>query len=245
MEKNKYEFVNKALYFSEEKILVFGDLHIGYEDELKLFGITIPTRQTNEILKEITEISKKIKDVKKIIFLGDVRHSFGKILFQEKKDLNLLFDLLNKKFPGKKIIITKGNHDTMLKKIYEKEKWKNVEIVDYYLEKEYLFYHGDFASMDKIKKIEKKAKYHILGHFHPAIDLSDGEREERFKCFLNLKKENKEILIVPSFFPLVDGPNVLDHPQLTLDFVEQCDVFIIAPDGEVMDFGRVRDLMGK
>ena len=55
----KYEFVDKALYFPEEKILVIADLHIGYEESLNAQGIFVPRRQFEETMKNLEGVLKK------------------------------------------------------------------------------------------------------------------------------------------------------------------------------------------
>jgi uncharacterized protein len=234
-----YKFVSKTIYFPKEKILVIGDLHFGYEEELNERGIAIPRRQIKEIIQDFEKILKKVKKIEKIIILGDIRHSFGKILLQEKEDLKKFFEFLIKKVGEKEIIITKGNHDTMIKILLEKENWKNVKLCDYFLEKNKLFFHGDHKSLKKVEKLFKKCNLIVVGHFHPAIDISDGEKVERFKCFLVGNLNKKEIIFVPSFFPLIEGVNILRDGELDYYDIKNKEVFVISPDGKVLDFGNI------
>jgi uncharacterized protein len=235
----EYKFIDKIVYFPEEKILVVGDLHFGYEEELNKKGIAVPRRQVGEVILDLEKIVGKLKKVEKIVVLGDLRHSFGEILREEKKDIGRFLDFMSEHFGDKEIIITKGNHDTMLEIILKNEKWKNIRIVNYFLSDRILFFHGDKKSFKKIKKIKKGVKLLVVGHFHPAIDVTDGEKVERFKCLLVGKLNKKEIIIVPSFFPLVEGANILGECELNLLPIKKKRVFVVFPDGKVLDFGNV------
>ena len=42
----EYEFVNKTLYLKKQGILVFGDLHLGYEAALRESGIFFRVRSS-------------------------------------------------------------------------------------------------------------------------------------------------------------------------------------------------------
>jgi uncharacterized protein len=235
-----YRFIGKTVYFPKEKILVIGDLHFGYEEELNREGVAVPRRMVGEVIKDLEKIVEKVKKVEKIVVLGDLRHSFGEILKEEKKDIKRFLDFLDKRFNGKEVIVTKGNHDTMLKIILRSEGWKNIRPVDYFLDNGILFFHGDCRSFEKIEKIKKGVKLCVVGHFHPAIDVTDGEKVERFKCFLVGKLNRKEIIFVPSFFPLVDGANILGDCELNLLPIKERQVFVVSPDGDVLDFGKIK-----
>lgn len=234
-----YKFLNKTMYFPKEKILVMSDLHFGYEEELNNQGIAIPRRMVSEIIKDIEQILNNIKDIQKIVILGDIRHSFGGIVSQERKDINTFFKFIRGRFPKSRIILTKGNHDTMIEVISAKENWKNIEIVDYFLYKDTLFFHGHWRFFKKFEEIIRKAKRLVVGHFHPAIDLSDGEKSERFKCFVVGKLKRKEIVFVPSFFPLVEGTNILRNSEFVRLGVKHKRVYVVSPDKKVLDFGEV------
>jgi putative SbcD/Mre11-related phosphoesterase len=235
-----YNFVSKTVYFPNEKILVIGDLHFGYEDELNEKGIAIPGRQVEEIIQDLNRILKKIDKVNKIVVLGDIRHSFGVITKNERQDINNFLDFLDKKLPRSKVILIKGNHDTMINIIFKEKKWKNVKIVDYFIKREILFFHGDKKSFEKTEKVRKKAKIIIIGHFHPAINLTDGEKVEKFKCFLVGNLGKKTIIVVPSFFPLIEGSNIFNrNNKIHLLKIKRSYISVISPDEVVFDFGKI------
>ena len=69
-------------------------------------------------------------------------------------------------------------------------------------------------------------------------------KEEKYKCFLVGKWKNKEIIILPSFFPLIEGSDVsIENTNLDEKFnfnLKNFEVYIPVPDSfEVLDFGKL------
>ena len=85
------EIVDLALYFRKESILIFGDLHIGYEEYMHKKGIFVPKFQTKEMIEKIKSIVEETNP-KTIIINGDLKHDFGKNSKQEWKDIFKLID---------------------------------------------------------------------------------------------------------------------------------------------------------
>ena len=197
----RIKFIGKTIYLENQKILVIGDLHLGYDLMLKEKGIGFPFNQTKNTLKEIKTIIQKIgkKKIRKIIFLGDIKHNFEfkKQEFFEKKEF---FNELKKFISKSEIIKIKGNHDTT----------NNPEYLDYYIYEDLFFSHGDRFFLEMINK---KIKTIIIGHIHPAVVISDKIKikKEKFKTFLKGKYKNKNIIIVPSFFPMIQGTEINEN----------------------------------
>lgn len=227
---DKYEFIGKSVFIRDKKILIISDLHIGYEESLQ---ISIPNLQYKIILKELEEIFKKTGKLDKIIILGDLKHEFGKISGQEWKETSELISFLQKKTD--KIILIKGNHDKMLEPIARN---KNLEVKEIYINEEFGFLHGN-KNYSEI--MDKKIKLIFLGHLHPAISIRENVKQETYKCFLVGKYKNKEIIILPSFFPLVEGQDVLiENTNLVYKFdLKNFKVFIPIED-KILDFGKVK-----
>ena len=106
----------------------------------------------------------------------------------------------------------------------------------------------DLANKNKEDLINNKnIKRVFLGHFHPAIRLEEGVKSEIYKCFLKGEWKGKEIIILPSFFPLIEGVDVakeaLEESNLAYKFdLRNFEVFVPVSVGEVLGFGRVRDV---
>jgi len=193
MKIKQFEIVNRCLYWKEKKALIIGDLHLGYEDSLKESGAAIPRSQMKETFEILGNVFNKTGKVKKIILLGDVKHHFKGILKQEREEfLNLVNFLEKNLIEGGEIIITKGNHDNILKPLVEN--YKNVKLENYLIIEDVLFFHGDFFSLSCVNfhLFDNKIKTVVKAHFHPAIELREGSKKEKYKCFVfskNLKKK--------------------------------------------------------
>lgn len=221
----KYRFLNKTLFFPKQGILVIGDLHLGYDYMLQQSGVLIPERQVEDIIKELKEIFDKIKykkqQLKKIIFIGDIKHSFG-YKHEEKDYFRRVLIFLNQHFNEKDIIMIKGNHDTI------DYTFKN-KLMDYYIDKNTAFIHGDKIFPEAF---DRKIKTLVLGHIHPSIILSDkqGIKNEKFKCFLTGKFKGKETIILPSFLSTIEGSPINNYVDGYEDF------FSIIPRKDLMNF---------
>jgi hypothetical protein len=234
-----YEFFSKTLFFPKQGILAVGDLHLGYEKMLKAQGIMLPFNQLDDTKKELKEIIEKIdrKRIKKIIFLGDIRHSFG---FEKEEyfEVRNFLRFLEEEYSGIEIVLIKGNHDTIQKDIHR----------DFYIEDGILFCHGDryFFEMS-----DKKIKMIVMGHIHPAVIVSDniGVKREKYKAFLVGGFKEKRIIVVPSFFQMIEGSEINEEyaykdgwsiiPKKNL---KNFDTYVVGED-EVYKFGKFGELV--
>lgn len=233
------KIVDLGLLIKQEKILVFADFHIGYEEALNRQGILVPRFQFKDVIKRLGKIFSELKrrkiKLEKIIINGDIKHEFGKISEQEWRETLRLLDFIARQCNN--IILVKGNHDTILGPIAKKKK---VSVVDYYFVKDVLITHGH-----KIpdKNILKKAKTIVIGHEHPAISLREDLRREKFKCFLKGKYKRKNLIVMPSFCLATEGNDILSEKLLS-PFLDQnisnFEVFVVAD--KIYDFGKIKNL---
>ncbi len=228
-------FINKAVWL-EEGILVIADLHIGYEENLIKKGVFLPRMQYKKTIKDLERIfcllEEEDKKVEKVIILGDLKHEFGSISRQEWKETLDLIDFLKEN--GKNVILIKGNHDNILNPIVKK---KGLEVKEYYIKDDKAFIHGD-----KKVSLDKKVKCLFLGHLHPAITIKKEAKQETYKCFLTGRWKSKQVVILPSFFPLTEGSDV-NFYDTNLDFnfnLKNFNVYVpIENETRVLEFGKV------
>lgn len=230
----RIEIMDLCLYFKEEKTLVISDIHMGYEEALNKQGILMPRFQYTETIKRLQKILKGFK-IQKIIINGDLKHEFGTISETEWRHTLRLLDFLLEHC--KKIILLKGNHDTVLGPIAKR---RGLEIKKNHIIGKTMILHGDKIptgkKFDSIKRL-------VTGHEHPAISLYKDGRLEKFKCFLKGKWKKKELIVMPSFNLVTEGTDVLKEKLLS-PFLKQdlndFKVFIVS-DG-VYGFGTVKDI---
>ena len=232
------KIVDTALCFEADRVLVINDLHIGYEEALHRKGVLVPRSQLEQIINKLKLILQKTKP-RKIIINGDLKHEFGKVLRQEWREVLELLDFLLQNVP--EVIIIKGNHDPIIKPIADK---KGIMVLTEYRIGDSLIVHGD-------EIVETDAKRIIIGHEHPAITIREGSKWEKYKCFLKGtwkskekgKKNEIELIAVPSFNPLLEGTDVLKE-QLLSPFLEDIKNFEVYVAGEkgVFYFGKIKNL---
>lgn len=228
-----FEFISKSVYFPKEKILAIADLHLGFEQALAESGVFVPRGEYKEIVSELKIILEQTGKLKEIIILGDLKHEFGTISGQEWAEVTRMLDFLAENC--EKIVLVKGNHDTILEPIARK---KNLEVADWHVSGENYFMHGHKLFPECL---DKKIKSIFVGHKHPAITITKGAKRETFKCFLKGKWKDKEIIILPSFFPLTEGSDVyVEDTGLALPLnLKNFDVYAVGD--KVYGLGKVRD----
>ena len=218
------EIRDLCLFFVKEKVLVIGDLHIGYEESLNKKGLMVPRFHFKDLKKRL---KKMLKGVDTVVVNGDLKHEFGRINRSEWENVRELL----KMFIGKQLILVQGNHDRILKPIVPE-----MELVEDYRLGDVLITHGD-----ELKKTD--AKMIVIGHEHTAVGLKEGIRVERYKCFLKGKWKRKVLIAMPSCNLVTTGTDVLRESRLSPYLQQKLDnfeVYIISD--KVYDFGRVKDL---
>jgi putative SbcD/Mre11-related phosphoesterase len=231
MKKNdEIEFLEDCLLINKE-ILVFGDVHIGYEEHIAEKG-ALPDLQFKEIIERLDRVFGVLKErrikIKKIVIVGDLKHEFGGISDKEWSETLRLLDYLNEKIEKNKknsIILIKGNHDNILGPIAKKSK---VLFKEYYKLNKICFMHGNKLYKGCFDNCETL----ILGHLHPSITLSDKYKREKFKCFLKGKWNKKQIYVLPSFSPISFG---YDLKSFKYDNEHDAGFFII-PEKNLKNF---------
>ncbi|MBM3200425.1 metallophosphoesterase [Candidatus Woesearchaeota archaeon] len=228
------DIIDLCLHFKKEKTLVISDVHMGYEEALNKQGVLIPRLQYAETVKRLENILKGFK-LNRIIINGDLKHEFGTISETEWRHTLGILDLLAQHC--RKIVLIKGNHDTILGPIAEK---RGLEVKRNYTIGKTMIIHGD-----KIPSGEKfdSMKRLVIGHEHPAVGLQKEGRLETYKCFLKGKWKGKELIVMPSFNIITEGTDILKEKTLSPFLKQDLDdfkVFIISEG--VYGFGSVRDV---
>jgi putative SbcD/Mre11-related phosphoesterase len=223
--------IDLGLYLVKHKTLVIADSHIGYEEGLQKKGVLVPMLQFKDILQRLEKIFSSV-DVEQIIFNGDIKHEFGTISRQEWRETFDLLDFLGKKA---KIVLIKGNHDTILGPIAMR---KNLEIKDYVIIGDFFVTHGH-----KIFEIPKEIKTIIIAHEHPAVTLKEGGRCEKYKCFLKGEYKGKHLIVIPSLLQVTQGTDVLKEELLSPYLKQNLKNFDVYISGDkIYSFGKLKNL---
>ena len=139
------EIVDLALYLPKQKTLIISDVHIGYEEALSKQGLLVPRFHFKDTIKKLTNILEQTKP-ETVVINGDLKHEFGTISEQEWRETLKVLDLISRY--AKKIVLVKGNHDTILGPIARK---RNLSVVDDFKIEDILITHGDKINKKKSK----------------------------------------------------------------------------------------------
>jgi uncharacterized protein len=226
-----------TLYLRQEKILILGDLHLGYEEELISHGFLVPRTQYRQLIAHMTRVLDGL-DVSIVVINGDLKHEFGRISPQEWTETLSFLDFLAQKV--KKIILVKGNHDTIMGPITSRTE---IAAADHFFLEESGIYvtHGHMVPEDVDIK---KARVVVIGHDHPAISLREGARTEKIKCFLVGNWGKRTLIQMPSASFVTEGTDVMKEAPLSPFMRRPLSEFrVFGVEGlEVLDFGRLGDL---
>ncbi len=196
-----------------DDFLVIADLHIGYEKTLEEKGYKIPSLR-KDFEKRIKKLQKETNS-KKLIILGDVKHTVPVATWDEKYEIPNFFRKISNFF--EEIIVIKGNHDGLIEKMVHESK---VKIVPEFIYKNFSFIHGHRYPSEKAMQ----NKTIVMGHTHPTFRIKDKTgTKHNYPCWvigkINSKKldryekvETKKVIIVPSFNQLTKGYKGLSGP---------------------------------
>ncbi len=241
MNNDNFKFIGKTLYFPEEKTLVLADLHIGWEESLNQQGIFVPRSQFKEIVKDLDKVFEQIgaekEKLKEIVVVGDLKHEFKDISEQEWREVKEILEIFKTK--AEKVVLVKGNHDSVLGLIAER---KELKVMDFYIKDDVCFLHGNKLFPECM---DKKIKMLVLGHRHPAVVLSDKYKKEKYKCFLVGKWKGKKVIVLPSFFPFIEGSDVVNigENMMFIPEKELLEFEAYAVGDEVYKFGKVKEIV--
>ena len=113
-----------AVYVRRLRALVLADLHLGFEEEAAQQGYFVPRIQLLRSL-EVLRRGLEETDAEWVIFAGDVKHCFSKLLRSEREELSRIFEFLTRE-KRVKVTVVRGNHDNYLPIVAERY---GVEIV--------------------------------------------------------------------------------------------------------------------
>ena len=235
------------VYLRSIKALVLSDLHLGFEEEAANQGMFIPRIQLRRSL-EVLRRGLEATNADWVIFAGDVKHCFSRLLRSEKEELSKLFDFLARR--GVRVTVVRGNHDNYLPIVAKKY---NVEIVKELIAGDILIIHGHFIPNEEYKG---KIKTVIIGHEHPSLRLRDKIGYiVKLPAFLvaPYPKLQAKLVVLPAIGQYQTGTSVTLDPSTYLSPILRKEIpldkikpYILAEDFGVLEFpelGLLEDLL--
>ncbi|MEM2118190.1 MAG: metallophosphoesterase [Candidatus Bathyarchaeia archaeon] len=145
------------------RTMVIADLHIGWEMALSEKGIHVPT-QTPKLIQKLKNLISAYQP-KKLVILGDVKHTIATAEIGEWHDIPNFFDEIKKQIP--EILVIRGNHDGNLEPLLS----ENIKILPAtgIMLNDVGFFHGHRWPSPALLK----CKTLVMAHVHPVVALRD------------------------------------------------------------------------
>jgi len=147
-----------------ERVLVVGDLHIGWEITLAQHGIHVPS-QTSKLADRLLDIIAKSSPTR-IVFLGDVKHTVVGAELEEWRDIPEFFEKIVPVVSDIQII--QGNHDGNIEPMTPPQV-KILPPTGIALWGRYGLFHGHAWPAPELLGCESL----IQGHLHPVVAFTD------------------------------------------------------------------------
>ncbi|MXR52490.1 metallophosphoesterase [Halovenus sp. WSH3] len=169
--------------------LVVADLHVGRG---AASNVELPVGEGEEMVERFESLCADL-DPEEVVVAGDLLHSFETVPGPVRDTLSGLRRAARD--VGARIVVTPGNHDTLLDAV-----WSGP------VEEEYRL--GDTVVCHGHVEPEAEADRYIVGHDHPTIDI-EGRRRA---CVLAGEEiyRGADLVMLPSFNKLVRGVRIND-----------------------------------
>ncbi len=157
----------KAVYISDQGILLIADLHLGKANHFRRSGIPVPNTVNNKNLETLIDLIRKFSP-ETVIFLGDLFHSHYN---DEWESLGQVI----RHFAATEFQLVLGNHDVMSELQYHRHGMRVSETLEV----------GPFLlTHEPLERIPDNY-YNICGHVHPGVRLrGKGRQSVTLPCFL-------------------------------------------------------------
>ena len=178
-------FRDRALLLSD--VLVIADLHVGRGSTSR---VTLPVGDGTEMIERLETLCERA-DPEVVVVAGDLLHSFETVPRRIESTLTGVREVAQD--AGATVVVTPGNHDTMLDSV-----WSGRTDPEYRI--------GDTVVCHGHVEPETEAQRYVVGHDHPTISI-EGRRRP---CFLvgHGVYRGSDLVMLPSFNRLVSGVEV-------------------------------------
>ncbi len=175
-----------AVYVEHANTVVIADVHLGYEEEMASTGVYLPRIQLRHAEKLIDSLATRHPGAT-LVVAGDLKQSFSKLLRQERVEVSRFIDYaLQAGF--KKVIVVRGNHDNFVSHIVRDRGGEWVEdLLD--------LGHGIIVAHGH-KRVEADYELLIMGHEHPAVQVTMAGGRTKFPVFLAVPLESERTALV-------------------------------------------------
>jgi hypothetical protein len=166
--------------------LVLADVHVGRD---ATSGVEFPLGERDRLVRRVARLLSWAEPAE-LVVAGDLLHSFSTVPDGVPGTVSRLQGLAEE--AGADLVVTPGNHDTMLESVYDGPAPAAYELAD-----GTVVLHGHEAP-------GRSADRYVLGHDHPKLTVQGRERP----CYLRGEYRDAELLMLPAFTRLAAGTAV-------------------------------------
>jgi len=180
-------FRDRAVYLSEPSTLVLADVHLGKD---AVSNVEMPLGEREDVTGRFAALAERFEP-REVVVAGDLLHSFSTLPRGVVETLEELRTIARE--AGARMVVTPGNHDTMLGEL-----WTGPTDPEYRA--------GDWLVTHGHEEPETAADRYLVGHDHPAIEI-EGQRRP---CCLYGEGvyRGADVLVLPAFTRLAAGTPV-------------------------------------
>ena len=189
-----FEFVDRAVYVPGAETLVVADIHLG---RAAASTVDAPVDDGADVRHRLESTFESIRnqfgcEPETVVIAGDFLHSFSSIPHGVERDLEALEKLVDRH--GATLIVTTGNHDTLLETVFDGETNDAYRVDD-----EIVVAHGH-------ERPPIDANRYVIGHDHPALGIEG----RKLPCFLYGPRayRGSDVLMLPPFTRAAPGATV-------------------------------------
>ncbi|MBZ6496046.1 metallophosphoesterase [Natrinema longum] len=199
---------DRAVFVPAAETLVLADTHLG---KAAASRVDAPLDDGTDTLERLDRLLADTEPAT-VVIAGDLLHSFSRIPRGVKDDVGRLVDAVDG--AGADLLVTPGNHDTMLEAVFDGETTAEYALAD-----------GETVVCHGHARPDAAADRYIVGHDHPAISI-DGRKRP---CFLYgpATDDGTDVLVLPAFTRLAAGSTVngMDGSDFQTPLVRNADAF--------------------
>jgi putative SbcD/Mre11-related phosphoesterase len=180
---------DRAVFVPAAETLVLADVHLG---KAAASRVEAPIDDGTDVVDRLDSLLAELEPAT-VVVAGDLLHSFSRLPRGVERDLARLVETVDKS--GADLVVTPGNHDTMLADAFDGDTSDEYALAD----AETVVCHGH-------ERPETTAERYIVGHDHPALSVEG----RKLPCFLYgpERYEGADVLVLPAFTRLAAGSTV-------------------------------------
>ena len=181
--------IERALYVPAADALVVADVHFGRAADS---NIDAPIDDGSDVRERLESLLERT-DPETVVVAGDLLHSFQRLPRGVERDLAAFEDCVAD--AGAELVVTPGNHDTMLESAFDGETTAGYRLAD-----------GETVVCHGHERPETDATRYVIGHDHPALSVEG----RKVPCFLYGPDahEGADVVMLPAFTTLAAGATV-------------------------------------